>query len=71
MQNLAIKGGLHGQSQEESYGGLLKNVMNRSIKSQEYDFLLNLQKRLIDLCALDIEEIRMRFPACEALLVKQ
>lgn len=45
--------------------------MNRSIKSQEYDFLLNLQKRLIDLCALDIEEIRMGFPACEALLVKQ
>lgn len=34
-------------------------------------FLLNLQKKLIDLCALDTEEIRMRFLACEALLVKQ
>ena len=34
-------------------------------------FLLNLQKRLIDLCALDTEKIRMRFPACEALFVKQ
>lgn len=34
-------------------------------------FLLNLQKRLIDFCALDTEEIRMRFPVCEALLVKQ
>ena len=34
-------GGLDEQCQEESYGGLLKNnVMNRSIKSQEYDLLL-------------------------------
>lgn len=34
-------------------------------------FLFDLQKWLIDLCVSDAEEIRLSFPACEALLAEQ